>query len=232
MARARQLHFGWPITWWSPKFGGTRSHSPAINTALAIVLGHVIHVGTSRRQPTCFWMLSSTTLLEAISIDPSRLEYPNLPKWIQTYVDDGVQQKDMPQAFLDDHGIPIGLRSIEHIIKQHEICTTCHSGLTDKQKDAAILGVTQEDPLGRWGPVKSRRNLQSNLFTFHIFIDKIRGALDCDATDMRKHGAKKVHTRGLHSARPNKEWCFDIPPAMLPLKYRRNAPPNNYQQRK
>ncbi|KAJ7185212.1 hypothetical protein C8R46DRAFT_881931, partial [Mycena filopes] len=137
-------------------------------------------------------------------------EYPDLPKWIQTYVDDGIKQADMPQAFLDDRGITIGLRSIERLIDKHKIHTSRHSGLTDVEKGAAILAITQEDPLARWGGRKIKEKLAMQ--SIHVpreFIDNIRGAIDRDASNMRKPGAKKVHTRGLWSAGPNEEWCVD-----------------------
>jgi hypothetical protein len=34
-------------------------------------------------------------------------EYPEIPQWIQKYVDDGLKQSEMPQAFLNDCGITI-----------------------------------------------------------------------------------------------------------------------------
>ncbi|KAJ7082929.1 hypothetical protein B0H15DRAFT_803055 [Mycena belliarum] len=141
---------------------------------------------------------------------PLLKEHPELPKWIQEYIDDGVKQADMPQSLLDDHGITIGLRSIERIIKTQDLRTTRHSGLTDTEKAASILEITQEDPLGRWGARKIKEKL--SIKTIHIprsFIADIRGVLDRDASNMRKPGAKKVHTRGLWSAGPNEEWCVD-----------------------
>ncbi|KAJ7182577.1 hypothetical protein C8R43DRAFT_868246 [Mycena crocata] len=137
-------------------------------------------------------------------------EYPELPQWIQQNIDDSVKQAEMPQAFLDDRGISIGLRSVKRIIKEHNLRTTRHSGLTDVEKGAAILGITEEDPLGRWGARKIKEKLADK--SIHIsrkFIDDVRGVVDRDATDMRKPGAKKVHTRGLWSAGPNEEWCVD-----------------------
>ncbi|KAJ7868014.1 hypothetical protein B0H14DRAFT_2346753, partial [Mycena olivaceomarginata] len=102
------------------------------------------------------------------------------------------------------------LRSIERIVKSHNLRTSRHSGLTDVEKGAAIISITEEVPLGRWGARKIKEKLAVQ--SIHIprdFIDNIRGILDRDATDMRKPGAKKIHTRGLHSAGPNEEWCVD-----------------------
>ncbi|KAJ7863354.1 hypothetical protein B0H14DRAFT_3444217 [Mycena olivaceomarginata] len=137
-------------------------------------------------------------------------QYPDLPQWIQGYIDNGIKQPDMPRELSDDHGITVKLRSIECIIKNQNLRTTRHSGLTDVDKGAAILAVTQEDPLVRWGGRKIKEKL--SLKTIHVprkFIDNMRGVLDRDAADMRKPGAKKVHTRGLWSAGPNEEWCVD-----------------------
>ncbi|KAJ6470227.1 hypothetical protein C8R47DRAFT_988782, partial [Mycena vitilis] len=102
------------------------------------------------------------------------------------------------------------LRSIERIIKKHNICTSRHPGLTDVEKGAAILAVAEEDPLGRWGSRKIKEKLAVQ--TVHLsrqFIDDFRGAADQDAANGRKPGAKKVHTRGLWSVGPNEEWCID-----------------------
>ncbi|KAJ7429234.1 hypothetical protein FB451DRAFT_1556452 [Mycena latifolia] len=132
---------------------------------------------------------------------PLLKEHPELPEWIQQYIDDGVKQADMPRNILDDHGITIGLRSIERIIKNSDLHTSRHSGLTDVDKGAAIMAITQEDPLGRWGGRKIKEKL--SLQSVHIprkFIDDVRGVLDRDASNMRKPGAKKIHTRGLWSA--------------------------------
>ncbi|KAJ7685904.1 hypothetical protein B0H17DRAFT_1204599 [Mycena rosella] len=74
-------------------------------------------------------------------------QHPELPQWIQKYIDDGVKQADMPQASLEEHAATIGLRSIERIVKKHDLRTSRHSGLTDVEKGAAILAITQEDPL-------------------------------------------------------------------------------------
>ncbi|KAJ7163849.1 hypothetical protein C8R43DRAFT_879192 [Mycena crocata] len=139
---------------------------------------------------------------------PVLKQYPELPQWIQVYIDDGVRQADMPKSFLDDRGISIGLRSIERIISSHNIKTSRHSGLTDVEKAAAILAVTEEDPLARWGGRKIKEKLK--------FIDDLRAVLNRDASDMRKPGAKKVHTRGLWSAGPNEEWCVDGHEKILP----------------
>ncbi|KAJ7301687.1 hypothetical protein DFH08DRAFT_827305 [Mycena albidolilacea] len=122
-------------------------------------------------------------------------QYPDLPQWIQGYIDDGIKQPDMPRELSDDHEITVKLRSIERIIKNQNLRTTRHSGLTDVDKGAAILAVTQEDPLARWGGRKIKEKL--SLKTIHVprmaskFIDNMRGVLDRDAADMRKPGAKK-----------------------------------------
>ncbi|KAJ7439477.1 hypothetical protein FB451DRAFT_1301899 [Mycena latifolia] len=148
---------------------------------------------------------------------PLLKEHPELPEWIQQYIDDGVKQADMPRNILDDHGITIGLRSIERIIKNSDLHTSRHSGLTDVEKGAAIMAITQEDPLGRWGGRKIKEKL--SLQSVHIprkFIDDVRGVLDRDASNMRKPGAKKIHTRGLWSAGPNEEWCVDGHEKILP----------------
>ncbi|KAJ7697401.1 hypothetical protein B0H17DRAFT_1197460 [Mycena rosella] len=148
---------------------------------------------------------------------PLLKQHPELPQWIQKYIDDGVKQADMPQAFLEEYAITIGLRSIERIVKKHDLRTSRHSGLTDVEKGAAILAITQEDPLARWGGRKIKEKL--SLQSVHIpreFIDDLRAVLDRDASNMRKPGAKKVHTRGLWSAGPNEEWCVDGHEKILP----------------
>ncbi|KAJ6460661.1 hypothetical protein C8R47DRAFT_1160637 [Mycena vitilis] len=142
------------------------------------------------------------------SSQPLVKQFPNLPNWIQQYVDDGRKQTDIPRELLADHGVVVSVRSIERIISKHQIRTTRHSGLTDVEKGAAILAVTEEDPLGRWGGRKIKEKLSvKGIHLPRKFIDDIRGAVNRDATDMRKPGAKKVHTRGLWSAGPNEEWC-------------------------
>jgi transposase InsO family protein len=72
----------------------------------------------------------------------------------------------------------------------------------------------QREALSENHPCSSVRNLTlEHYFITHRmaskFIDNMRGVLDRDAADMRKPGAKKVHTRGLWSAGPNEEWCVD-----------------------
>jgi hypothetical protein len=34
-------------------------------------------------------------------------QYPDLPQWIQGYIDDGIKQPDMPRELSDDHGITV-----------------------------------------------------------------------------------------------------------------------------
>ncbi|KAJ6630365.1 hypothetical protein B0H10DRAFT_1939129 [Mycena sp. CBHHK59/15] len=141
---------------------------------------------------------------------PLLQEYPQILEIIQYYVNEGIQQAAMPQEFLDDHGITIGLRSIQRIIKDEQITTTRHSGLTEVEKGAAILAITSEDPLARWGGRKIKEKLAGK--GIHIpreFINNFRGAIDRDATDMRKLGANNVHKKGLWSGGPNEEWCVD-----------------------
>jgi hypothetical protein len=43
------------------------------------------------------------------------------------------------------------LRTVERTIKKNGLRTTRKSGLNDVDKGAAILGIIEEDPLGRWG---------------------------------------------------------------------------------
>ncbi|KAJ7105453.1 hypothetical protein C8R43DRAFT_963590 [Mycena crocata] len=124
----------------------------------------------------------STTMVHRAISDDLKAE---LLQWIQVYVDDGVRQADMPKSFLDDRGISIGLRSIEQIISSHNIKTSRHSGLTDVEKAAAILAVTEEDPLARWGGRKIKEKL--SLQSIHIprkFIDNLCAVLNRDASDL------------------------------------------------
>ncbi|KAJ6536668.1 hypothetical protein B0H10DRAFT_2181829 [Mycena sp. CBHHK59/15] len=141
---------------------------------------------------------------------PLLQEYPQIPEIIQYYVNEGIQQAAMPQEFLDDRGITVGLWSIQRIIKDEQITTTQHSGLTEVEKGAAILAISSEDPLAWWGGRKIKERLAGK--GIHIpreFINNFRGAVDWDATDMCKLGANNVHKKGLWSVGPNEEWCVD-----------------------
>ncbi|KAF7300185.1 hypothetical protein MKEN_01342200 [Mycena kentingensis (nom. inval.)] len=74
--------------------------------------------------------------------------HPELPTLIQQYINDHVRQADIPEILREEHGINI---KVERIIEQHQLLTTRHSGLTDIEKATAVLSLTEDDPLGRWG---------------------------------------------------------------------------------
>ena len=46
---------------------------------------------------------------------------------------------------------PVRLRTVQKYMKQHQIVTTRRNGLNQEDQGAAILKMTEEDPLGRWG---------------------------------------------------------------------------------
>ncbi|KIY47705.1 hypothetical protein FISHEDRAFT_44855, partial [Fistulina hepatica ATCC 64428] len=152
---------------------------------------------------------------EALLVD----QYPQLPVLIQKYIHEGVKQADIPVMLQDDHKLPkIGLRSIERIIKQHGLITTRHSGLSDVEKGNAILDLSEEDPLGRWGSRKMKEEL-ARTKGVHIsrkFIQTFRQIHDPDGSDRRNPHTKKVHTNHLWSSGPNEEWCVDGHEKMLP----------------
>ncbi|KAF7293193.1 hypothetical protein HMN09_01197300 [Mycena chlorophos] len=136
--------------------------------------------------------------------------HPDLPQLIQRLIDDGVKQKDMPQALSDDHDITIGQRSVERIIKTHALKTTRHSGLSDLEKTTAILAVSAEDSLDRWGGRKIKEKLAvEGIHVPREYINKVRATQNPEASIMRHPGTKKVHKSGLHCSGPDEEWCAD-----------------------
>ena len=72
------------------------------------------------------------------------------------------------------------IRSVERIIKTHGIRTTRHSGLTNVEKGAAILAVTEEDPLARWGGRKIKEKLSvKGIHIPRCVADNIRSFVFC-----------------------------------------------------
>lgn len=43
------------------------------------------------------------------------------------------------------------IRTVQKYMKQYKILTTRKNGLSAEDQGAAILKVTEDDPLGRWG---------------------------------------------------------------------------------
>ncbi|KAK7030577.1 hypothetical protein R3P38DRAFT_3314236 [Favolaschia claudopus] len=110
-------------------------------------------------------------------------EHPDLPTWIQAYIDDGVKQSNIPKELQDDHGL----------------CSM-------KIKAAAILGIIEEDPLFKWG---TRKGLHLSSYCSEKFIDDVLRTTNLDASTMCQPGARKVHTKGLWGVGPNEEWCVN-----------------------
>jgi hypothetical protein len=46
--------------------------------------------------------------------DATAIQYPDLPEWIQQYIDDGRKQADIPTELLNDRGIII--RSVPFLL--------------------------------------------------------------------------------------------------------------------
>ncbi|KAF7307411.1 hypothetical protein MIND_00535500 [Mycena indigotica] len=137
-------------------------------------------------------------------------QHPELPSLIQKCINEHVRQGDIPELLSKEHGINIGLRSIERIIKMRNLSTTRHSHLTDVEKVTAILSVTEDDPLGRWGGRKVKEKLA--LDGVHISlpqINDIQRTVNAEAVSKRHPGTRKVHKSGLFSSGPNEEWCID-----------------------
>ncbi|KAJ7710258.1 hypothetical protein B0H14DRAFT_2646081 [Mycena olivaceomarginata] len=121
--------------------GTTESHISHIFKPCAFATGMPADrdKGKSKaNNPTSGNQHSSRPLLE---------QYLELPQWIQGYIDNGIKQTDMPRELSNDHGITVKLCCIEHINKNQNLRTSRYSGLTDINKGATILAVTQEDPL-------------------------------------------------------------------------------------
>ncbi|KAJ7196876.1 hypothetical protein GGX14DRAFT_672179 [Mycena pura] len=89
-------------------------------------------------------------------------DHPELPQYIQKLINEHVRQKDIPAALKREYKIETKLRSVERIIKDCNLSTTRRSGLDAVQKTTAILTVTEDDVLGRWGGrrVKEKLGLQ------------------------------------------------------------------------
>ncbi|CAK5283477.1 unnamed protein product [Mycena citricolor] len=74
----------------------------------------------------------------------------------------------------------------------------------------ALIALTDKDPLGQWGGRIVKEKLAcDSVHLSRCYIDHFRGAINPNAINMHKPGAKKIHTRGLFSSGPNKEWCID-----------------------
>ncbi|KAJ7061419.1 hypothetical protein C8F01DRAFT_1369564 [Mycena amicta] len=137
-------------------------------------------------------------------------DHPELPELIQGLISDGEKQKDMPGILQEKHGITASLRSVERVIKDYSLKTSRHSGLTELEQTSAILTITEQDPLGRWGSRKVQEKLV--LRGVHVprdFITDVLKTANPEANAMRTPGAEKVHKKGLHSSGPNEEWCMD-----------------------
>ncbi|KAJ7216981.1 hypothetical protein GGX14DRAFT_601649 [Mycena pura] len=137
-------------------------------------------------------------------------DHPELPQYIQKLINEHVRQKDIPAALKREYKIETKLRSVERIIKECNLSTTRRSGLDAVQKTTAILTVTEDDVLGRWGGrrVKEKLGLQG----VHISrpeITQILKTVDPQANDKRRPDAKTVHQSGLYCSGPDEEWCFD-----------------------
>ena len=53
------------------------------------------------------------------------------------------------------------LRSVERIIKEHNLKTVRRPGLTQLEQTSAILTLAEEDPLSRWGARKYKEKLEN-----------------------------------------------------------------------
>ncbi|KAF7293373.1 hypothetical protein MIND_01114100 [Mycena indigotica] len=137
-------------------------------------------------------------------------DHPELPQHIQKCIDENVKQADIPAELLREHNIKIGLRSVERIIDRFQLKTTRHSGLSELQKTTAVLTVTEEDPLGRWGARKVKEKLaMQGIHMSRPAITTVRKAADPDANDKRRPDARTVHKSGIFCSGPNEEWCMD-----------------------
>ncbi|KAF8179208.1 hypothetical protein BJ912DRAFT_855711 [Pholiota molesta] len=137
-------------------------------------------------------------------------DHPELPTILQNYINTGVRQKDMPQHLLRDHAITISLRSVQLVMKNKNIKTARRSGMDTIDQGVAILKVSEDDPLGRWGARLVKEKLAHK--GVHIprdFITTFRQAENPSAAAARHPCTRKVHHHGLYSSGPNEEWCLD-----------------------
>ncbi|EAU89702.2 hypothetical protein CC1G_07427 [Coprinopsis cinerea okayama7 len=137
-------------------------------------------------------------------------DIPDLPDRLQVYVNEGVRVKDLPHAVKRDLGASISLSSIKKIMNRFDVKTTRRSGLTDLEKGLAILSVTEDDPLGRWGcrTVKEKLALKG-IHVERDFAMRFRRADNAEASAAQHPRTRKRHNHGLWSSGPNEEWCLD-----------------------
>ncbi|KAJ7194165.1 hypothetical protein GGX14DRAFT_576656 [Mycena pura] len=137
-------------------------------------------------------------------------DHPELPKWIQDEIDDKTPQKRIPERLSEKHHVSVSLRSVERIIKEHNLKTVRRPGLTQLEQTSAILTLAEEDPLSRWGARKYKEKLENRgVLVPRDFVSGVLATANPEANEQRRPGAEKVHKKGLHSSGPDEEWCFD-----------------------
>ncbi|TFK22793.1 hypothetical protein FA15DRAFT_681483 [Coprinopsis marcescibilis] len=116
-------------------------------------------------------------------------DIPDLVEHVQCYYNEGVQQKDIPGHLAHEcNGTAISLAYIKKLCKKFNISTTRHSNLSNEEKGAAILEITEEDP---------------------DFTRQFLKAENSIAAENRHPLTQKQHATGIHSAGPNEEWNLD-----------------------
>ncbi|KAF9548622.1 hypothetical protein CPC08DRAFT_648378 [Agrocybe pediades] len=137
-------------------------------------------------------------------------ENPELPSLIQTCINEGVRQKDLPETLNRKHGIQISLRSVQKISKECGIVTSRRNGLTSEQQAMAIGSVLEDDPTNQWGSRTVKEKLA--LRGVHVPRDNIAAyqrALNPAGVEMRNPSSGVGHPHGLWSTGPNEDWCCD-----------------------
>ncbi|KAJ3502730.1 hypothetical protein NMY22_g18492 [Coprinellus aureogranulatus] len=137
-------------------------------------------------------------------------DIPDIYERLQAYINQGVQQKMIPERLEHDCKQKISLSAVKKLMKKGKIKTVRNSGLTDTDKATAILKVSEQDPLGRFGCRLTKEKL--GLDGIHVsrdFVMQFAKAENPSAVQNRHPVTRKTHQHGLWSSGPNEEWCMD-----------------------
>ncbi|PPR05257.1 hypothetical protein CVT24_008283 [Panaeolus cyanescens] len=143
----------------------------------------------------------ATSILDAI---------PDISDRLQTYINQGARQKDIPRLLERDCNEIISLSSVKKLMKKFNIVSVYRPQQSAVDQGSAILKVLDEDPLGRLGcrSVKEKLALQGVHVT-RDFTMKFMQAENPSLTAGRHPQTRKTHKHTLWSSGPNEEWCLD-----------------------
>ncbi|KAF8958233.1 hypothetical protein BDZ97DRAFT_1906555 [Flammula alnicola] len=100
-------------------------------------------------------------------------------------------------------------------MKKENIKTARRSGMDVIDQGIAILKVSEDDPLGRWGArLVKEKFAHKGVHIPRDFITAFRQAENPSAAAARHPHTRKVHHHGLYLSGPNEEWLADVPPAL------------------